>query len=133
MERNKRYSQVEELSDPVSEGRRRSDTHIYSPTTHSRHPRTPSAPAPSEDRLFPDWSSVEPGSPLVVPPTQSVPIEGTLITPGTEDIHEAEQAALESSQPISQGSHIDTTSHAVQEDFPSTQNVLAASRKINCT
>ena len=31
LERNERYSQVEEWSDPVSEGRR-SDAHIYSPT-----------------------------------------------------------------------------------------------------
>ena len=37
LERNERYNQVEEWSDPVSEGRRRSDVHIYSPTTQSRH------------------------------------------------------------------------------------------------
>ena len=41
LERNERYNQVEEWSDPASEGRRRSDVHIYSPTTQSRHPRTP--------------------------------------------------------------------------------------------
>ena len=45
LERNKRYSQAEEWSDPVSEGRRRSDAPIYSPTAHSRHPRTPPTPA----------------------------------------------------------------------------------------
>ena len=45
LERNERYSQVEEWSDPASEGRRRSDAHIYSPTTHSRHPRAPPTPA----------------------------------------------------------------------------------------
>ena len=54
LERNERYSQVEEWSEPVSEGRRRSDGHIYSPTTQSRHPRTPPTPAPSEDRFFTD-------------------------------------------------------------------------------
>ena len=40
LERNERYSQVEEWSDPVSEGRRRSYAHIYSPIAHSRPPRT---------------------------------------------------------------------------------------------
>ena len=40
LERNEGYSQVEEWLDPVSEGRRRDNAHIYSPMTHSRHPRT---------------------------------------------------------------------------------------------
>ena len=47
---NDRYSQAEGWSDPVSEGRRRSDIPIYSPTTNSTHPRTPPTPAPSEDK-----------------------------------------------------------------------------------
>ena len=93
LERNERYSQVEECSDPVSEGRRRSDVHIYSPPIHNRHPRTPPTPAPSEDRLFTDWSSIGSRSPPMVPPPQSVPMGGTLIKPGIEGIHEAEQAA----------------------------------------
>ena len=59
-----------------------------------------------------------------MPPTQIVPVEGTLSTPGMKDIHEAEQAALQPSQPISQGSHIDTMSHAVQKDFPPSQNAF---------
>ena len=122
MERNERYSQVEEWSDPVSDGRMRSDAHIYSPTAHSRHPRTPPTPALSEDRLFTDWSSIGSGSPPVVLPRHSVPIEETPITPGVGDIHEAEQAALQPSQPISLGSHIDTTGHAIQEDLPPIQN-----------
>ena len=46
LERNERYNQVEEWSDPASEGRRRSDVHIYSPITQSWHPRTPSNPCP---------------------------------------------------------------------------------------
>ena len=41
LERNERYNQVEEWSDPVSEGRRRSDVYMYSPTTQSRHLRIP--------------------------------------------------------------------------------------------
>ena len=94
-------------------GRRRSNVHIYSPTIHSRHPRTPPTPAPSEDRLFTDWSSTGSRSPPVVPPPQSVPMGGTLITPGIEGIHEAEKAAPQPSQPFSQESHIDTTSHVV--------------------
>ena len=133
LERNERYSEVEESSDPASEGRRRSNAHIYSPTAHNRHPRTPPIPAPSEDRLFTDWSSIWSRSPPVVPPTNSVPIEETPITPGVEDIHEAEQAALQPSQPILLGSQIDTKGHAVQEDLP-IQNVFSmVPRKINCT
>ena len=102
LERNERYSQVEEWSDPASEGRRRSNVHIYSPTIHSRHPRTPPTSVPSEDRLFTDWSSIGSRSPPVVPPPQSVPMGGTLITPGIEGIYGAEQAAPQPSQPISQ-------------------------------
>ena len=87
------------------------------------HPRTPPTPAPSEDRLFTDWSSIGSRSPPVVPPPQSVPRGGTLITPGIEDIHETEQAAPQPSQPISQESHIGATSHTVQEDLPTAPTV----------
>ena len=116
-------SQAEEWSDPASEGRRRSDVPIYSLTTHSRHQRTPPTPAPSEDRLFTDWSSIGSRSPPVIPPPQSVPMGGTLITPGIEGIHETEQAAPQPSQPISKESHIGTTRCAVQEDLPTPPNV----------
>ena len=115
---------MEEWSDPVSEGRRRSDVHIYSPTTQSRHLRTPPTPAPSEDRFFTDWSSVGSRSPPVVLPTQSVPIEDTSITPGMGDVCEAEQAALQPSQPISQGSHLNATGQAVQVDLPLVQDTF---------
>ena len=81
-------------------------------------------PAPSKHRLFTDWSSIGSRSPPVVPPMHSVPIVGTPITPGVGDIHEAEQAALQPSQPISLGCHIDTTGHAIQEDLPPIQNVF---------
>ena len=118
LERNERYSQVEEWSDPASEGRRRSDVHISSPTTHSRHQRTPPTPAPSDDRLFTDWNSIGSRSPPVIPPPQSVPMVGTLITPGIEGIHETEQAAPQPSQPISQESHVGTTRCVVPEDLP---------------
>ena len=107
----------------MGEGRRRSDGHIYSPTAHSRHPRTPPIPAPSEDRLFTDWSTIGSRSPPVVPPMHSDPIEGTPITAGVGYIPEAEQAASQLSQPISLRSHIDTTGHAVQEDLTPIQNV----------
>ena len=73
-----------------------------------------------------DWSSVGSRCPPVIPPTQSVPIEGTLITSGIGNIHDTEQAASQPSQPISQGSHIDTMSHAVIEDLPTTQNVFGS-------
>ena len=87
---------MEEWPDPVSEGRRRSDVHIYCPTTQSRHLRTPPTPAPSEDRFFTDWSSVGSRSPPVVLPTQSVPIGETSITLGMGDVHEAEHRQLKS-------------------------------------
>ena len=48
---------------------------------------------------------------------------GTLIKPGIEGIHETEQAASQPSQPISEESHIGTTSHAVQEDLPTAPTV----------
>ena len=124
MERNERYSKVEEWSDPVSEGRRRSDAHVHSPTTHSRHPRTPTTPAPSEDRLFTDWRSIGSRCPPVVPPTHTEHIEGTPIASEVGDICEAEQAVSQPSQPISMGSHIDTTGCVVQEDFSPIQNVF---------
>ena len=54
----------------------------------------------------------------------SFSIEATPITPGVGDIHEAEQAAWQPSQPVSLGSHIDTTCHVVQEDLPPIQNVF---------
>ena len=102
LERNEMYSEVEEWSDPASEGRRRSDVHIYAPTAHSRHPRTPPTPDPLEDRLFTDWSSIGSRSPPLVPPMHSVPTEGNPITPGVGDIHEAEQAT---SQPSIENSY----------------------------
>ena len=53
----------------------------------ARHPRIPTSPAPSEDRLFTDWISIGSRSPSVMPPPQSVPIGETLITPGIEGTH----------------------------------------------
>ena len=113
---------MEEWSDPVIDGRR-SDVPIYYLTTYSRHPRTPPAPAPSEDRLFTDWSSIESRSLPVIPPPQSAPRGGTLITSGIEDIHETKQAAPQPSQPLTQETHIGTTRHVDQEDFPTPPNV----------
>ena len=68
LERNERYRQTEEWSDPASEGRRRSDAPISSPTAHSQQLRTPPTPAPSENRLFTDWSSIGSESPPIIPP-----------------------------------------------------------------
>ena len=61
-----------------------------------------SHPAPSEDRLFTDWSSIGSGSPPIIPPTQSVPVGDTLTTPGIEGIHDTDQTALQPSQSISE-------------------------------
>ena len=126
LERNERYNQVKDWSDPVSEGRRRKDVPMYSSTTQSRHLRNipPPTPFPLEERFFTDWSSAESRSPQVVPPTQSVPIEETSITLGMGDVHEAEQTALHPSQPISQGSHLNATGQAVQVDLLLVQDTL---------
>ena len=93
LERNERYNQVEEWSDPVHEGRRRNDVHIYSLTMQSRHLRNilPPTPALLEDRFFTDWSSDGSRSPHVVPPTQSVPMGETSITHGMGDVCATEQ------------------------------------------
>ena len=124
LERNERYNQLEKLSDPVSEGRKRGDVHIYSPTTQSRHQRTLPTPTPSEDRFFTDWRSVESRTPPVVPPAQSVPIAETSITLGMRDVHGAEEAASQPSQPISQGSHVNATGQAIQVDLPLVQDTF---------
>ena len=123
MERNERYRQAEEWSDPVSEGRRRSDAPIYSPTAQCQHPRIPHTPAPSEDRLFTDWSYIGSGSPPVIPPPQSVPTGDTLTAPGIEVIHETDQTTLQPSKPISQESYMGTMSGAVKEDLSTTPSV----------
>ena len=59
----------------------------------------------------------------MIPPPESVPRGGTLITSGIEDIQETEQATPQPSQPISQESHIGTTRCMVQEDLPTPPNV----------
>ena len=123
LERNERYSQSEEWSDPASKGRRRIDAHIYTPTAHSQHPRTPPTPATSENRLFTDWSSIGSRSPPVIPPPQSVPIGDTLTAPGIEGIHETDQTAQQPSQPVSQESYMGATSGVVQNDHPTTPKV----------
>ena len=123
LERNERYSQAEGWSNTASEGRRRSDAPVYFPTTHSRHPRTPPTPAPSEDRLFTDWSSIGSRSPPVIPQPQNVPIEETILATGTEGIQETDQTAPQPSQPISQQPHMGATDDVVQRSLPATPNI----------
>ena len=123
LEKNERYNQAEDWSDPVSEGRRRDVAPIYSPATPNRQPRTPPTPAPSEDRLFTDWSSLGSGSPPVIPPPQSVPVEQNLGASGIEIIQETDQTAPQPSQPISQQSHMGMANNVVQGNLPTTPNV----------
>ena len=122
---------MEKWSDPASEGRRRNDVHMHSPTTQSKHLRNipPPTPALSEDRFFTDWSSDGSRSPHAMPPAQSVLIGETSITHGMGDVCEAEQrqTALQPSQPVSQGSHLDATGQAVQVDLPIVQDTLRLS------
>ena len=46
LDRNERYNQAGEWSDPAIEGRRRNATHIYSPTAQGRHQRNISSSGP---------------------------------------------------------------------------------------
>ena len=107
----------------MSERERRSDAPVYSPTTHSRHPRTPPTPAPSEDSLFTDWSSTESRSPPVIPPPQNIPIEQTVLATGIEGVQETNQTTMQPSQPISQQSHIGVVDDVVQGSLPVTPNI----------
>ena len=103
--------------DPASDGRRRNDAPISSPTLHSQQSRTPPTPAPSEDRLFTDWNSIRSGSAPVIPPPQSIPIGDVLMTPGIERIPETDQPTQQPSQPISEQTHIGAADNVVQEIF----------------
>ena len=68
----------------------RGDIPISSPMDHRLHPRTPPTPAPSEDRLFMDWSSIRSGSSLVRSQLQSISVGDALTSHGIEGGHETE-------------------------------------------
>ena len=68
-------------------------------------------------------SSIGSRSVPVIPPPQSIPRGGALITSGIEDIHETEHAAMQPSQPISQEPHIGATSCEVQENLSTAPTV----------
>ena len=123
LDRNERYSHADRWSDAAIEGRRRSDAPIYSPTTHSRHPRTPLTPAQSEDRLFTDWSSIGSRSPTCNTTTPKFPIEQTVLATRIKGIQETDQTALKPSQSISQQSCMGATDDVVQGSFPTTSNI----------
>ena len=90
---------------------------------HSQQPRTPPTPAPSEDRLFMDWSSIRSGSPPVRAPPQSIPVGGILMTPGMEGMHKTGQTAPQPSKPISEQTHMGAVDDAIQENLPSTPHI----------
>ena len=125
MERNERYNQTEEWSDPASEGGRRRDAPIPSPTNPNRQPRTTPTPAPSEEQHFTDWSSIGSGSPPVISTFQSVPLGGTLTTPGIEGNCETRHATPQPCQPTSQETHVGAINHVSQEELSATQQPLA--------
>ena len=101
-ERDQRDRQEKDWSLPVSVGRREEDTLAGSDSPH----RTPTTPAPSEDRLFTAWSSL--GSPHVRTPPQSV-----LIGETGPDIN---QPANQTTQPGSEPTQIGVTGNALQDD-----------------
>ena len=105
--------------EPASDGRRRNDAPISSPTVQGQL-RTPHTPAPSEDRLFIDWSSIRSGSPPVISPPQGIPIGDILMTPRIERIPKTDQPAQQPSQPISEETHIGAGDNGVQGNFPTT-------------
>ena len=92
-DRNERYNQAGEWSDPASEGRRRDDTNMYFPTAQGRHQGNipPPAPAPWEDRFFMDCRSDGSRFPCERPPAQNVPAGETLLSCRTGDAYEVEQ------------------------------------------
>ena len=112
LERNQRDRQEKEWSSPVSDGREGRDIPVYSPTVKELHQRTPPTPAPSEDRLFMDWSSIRTGSPLVRMPPQSILVR--------ERGQEINQTVLQTSHPSSGPTHMGVTEDALQEDPPNT-------------
>ena len=122
LERKERYRQVEEWSDPASDGRR-NDAPISSPMAHSQQSRTPPTPAPSEDRLFTDWSSIKSGTPPVIPPPQSIPIGDVLMTPEIEGMPETDQPTQQPYQPSSEQTYIGTADSVVQGNFPTTSTI----------
>ena len=109
--------------DPASDGRRRNDAPISSPTVHSQQLRIPPTPVPSEDRLFTDWSSIRSGSPPIIPPPQSIPIGDVLMTPRIEGIPKTDQPAQQPLQPISEQTHIGAADNLVQGNLATTSTI----------
>ena len=108
LERDQRDRQEEEWSIPASVGRRGKDVPVsYLAEWESPH-RTPPTPAPSEDRLFTDWSSLEMRSPHVRTPSQSVPVR--------EMRPYINQPTSQTTQPGLEPTQIGVTENAHQED-----------------
>ena len=61
--------------------------------THIQQPMTPPTPAPSEDRLFMDWSSIRSESQSASAPPQNIPVGGILTTSEMEGMHKTGQTA----------------------------------------
>ena len=100
--RDQRDRQEEDWSLPASGGRREEDIPVGQDSPH----RTSTNPAPSEDRLFMDWSSL--GSPCVRMPPQSV-----LIGETGPDIN---QPANQTTHPGSEPTQTEVTGNAFQDD-----------------
>ena len=107
-ERDQRDRQEEELSIPVSIGRRGRDVPVSFPTEQESPHRTPPTPAPSEDRYFTDWSNLGMGSPLVRTPPQSI-----LVRERGQHIN---QPTAQTTQPGSEPTQIGVTENAHQEN-----------------
>ena len=101
-----------EWSSPVSDGRAGRDIPVSSPTIQESQQRTPPTPAPSDDRILMDWSSIRTGSPLVRMPPQSISVR--------ERGWEINQISIQTSQPSSEPTCMGVTENALQEDLPST-------------
>ena len=92
----------------MSDGRRGRDVPVSSPTIQGLHHRTPPTPAPSEDRLFMDWTSIRMGSPLVRTLPQSILVR--------ERGQEINQPTIQTTQLGCERIQMGVTENALQED-----------------
>ena len=108
-ERDQRDRLEEDWSIPASVERRDGDIPVSSPIGQESPYRTPPTPAPSEDRLITDWSSIGMGSPLVRTLPQSVPMRE-----GGQDIN---QPTNQTTQPGLEPPEIEVMENDLQEDL----------------
>ena len=91
----------------MSNGRRGRDVPVSFLTTQESPHRTPPTPAPSEDRIFMDWSSIGMGCPLVRTLPQSILVR--------ERGQEINAPTIQTTQPGSEPAQIGVTENAFKK------------------